>query len=517
VNKLIENIEKRISLINEEIFLEETKPHKEFIISEMKRIGIEKLPYSYSALKNFIDPKTMDIHYNKHYRGYVDKLNKALSKKDYGDVELENIVKSISRYNKEIRNNAGGAFNHALFWKMLSPKKQEVNGKILEKINKKYGTFNEFKKKFESIAQKRFGSGWVWVVLTRSENIKIVSTPNQDNPLMNIIKNGGFPILGLDLWEHSYYLKYQNKRDEYIKNFWNHVNWEFVNSLIDKKTKKKPLNEMVEKKQIILESVYDWCSKDEVQSFRSVFNMNKELVNIFRFAIEDSLKKVFPEHYYERNKYDGENLAGVYDLERTGRSVINKLNTHYFGFCILLKDVNKVLRHEGKPEIKIVGLTPSEQIQNVKRFTELIKQYKDRIFNKNSTTLKKIMEVVAGSDKIGNKNEENSAIILKKFYGDKNVKIIAGLGNVNDALSGVDCIVTINGKDYTLQIKPVGQIVEEGDYFRMKDTGRAKHYDTDVLAFIKGDTLYLFNNSKAEMDKGDFYLPKSSLLRTLTN
>jgi Fe-Mn family superoxide dismutase len=228
----------------------------------------------------------MDIHYNKHYRGYVDKLNKALSKKDYGDVELENIVKSISRYNKEIRNNAGGAFNHALFWKMLSPKKQEVNGKILDKINRKYGTFNEFKKKFESIAQKRFGSGWVWVVLTRSENIKIVSTPNQDNPLMNIIKNGGFPILGLDLWEHSYYLKYQNKRDEYIKNFWDYVNWEFVNSLIDKKTKKKPLTETIDKKNIILEDKFEGCTKDDIFAIRSVFNMNGEVVKIFREWID---------------------------------------------------------------------------------------------------------------------------------------------------------------------------------------------------------------------------------------
>ena len=515
MNKLIENIEKKISLINEEIFLEETKPYKEFIISEMKRIGIEKLPYSYSALKNFIDPKTMDIHYNKHYRGYVDKLNKALSKKDYGDVELENIVKSISRYNKEIRNNAGGAFNHALFWKMLSPKKQEVSGKILDKINRKYGTFNEFKKKFESIAQKRFGSGWVWVVLTRSENIKIVSTPNQDNPLMNIIKNGGFPILGLDLWEHSYYLKYQNKRDEYIKNFWDYVNWEFVNSLIDKKTKKKPLTETIDKKNIILEDKFEGCTKDDIFAIRSVFNMNGEVVKIFREWIDKSIKEVFPDKYYGRNEYDGKNLSGIYNLEQSGRSIINKLNTHYVGFCILLKDINKVLRYEGRPEIKIIGVKPSEQLEQTKRLGEEIYRFKDRIFNVDSPTFKKIMDVITGSNTKGQKNEDNVIKILKSIYGDINVKPVGALGSKEDALLGIDCIVTINGKDYTIQIKPFGEIIDEGEYYRMKETGKTKKYNTDVLAFIKGDTIYLFNNNKSKIDQGDFYLPKSSLLRKI--
>ena len=186
VQSLIEGLENK-----NEVLLTEQKE----IIEEMKKIGIEKLPYSYSSLQRFIDPKTMNVHYNKHYKGYVKKLNKALSEKNYGDVELEEIVKGISRYNKTIRNNAGGAFNHALFWKMLSPKKQELKGELLEKINKQFGSLTKFKKEFEEIAKKSFGSGWVWLTLSNGR-LKIVTTPNQDNPLMNIVKDGGFPILG---------------------------------------------------------------------------------------------------------------------------------------------------------------------------------------------------------------------------------------------------------------------------------------------------------------------------------
>ena len=239
---MYEGINKKINLLKESILITEKQNiQKEFIL-EMKKIGIEKLPYSYSALKQFVDPETMDIHYNKHYKGYVKKLNDALSKKNYKDVDLEDIIKSISKYDTKVRNNAGGAFNHALFWKMLSPKKQIPKGEIFEKITKQYGNIKKMKDEFNEVAKERFGSGWVWLVLTKTNRLKIMSTPNQDNPLMNIIKDGGYPLLGLDLWEHAYYLRYRNKRDEYIKKFWNHINWEFVNELYLLK-KKGSLNE----------------------------------------------------------------------------------------------------------------------------------------------------------------------------------------------------------------------------------------------------------------------------------
>ena len=233
--KLIKNVQ----LLNEQILLREREEIRENFLLEMKKIGIEKLPYSYSAMKQFVDPETMDVHYNKHYKGYVKKLNDALSKKNYKDLELEDIIKSISKFDDKVRNNAGGAFNHALFWKMLSPKKQRPFGEVYEKIKKQYGNIKKLKDEFNQVAIDRFGSGWAWLILTKNGRLKIMSTPNQDNPLMNIIKDGGYPLLGLDVWEHAYYLRYKNKRDEYVKNFWDHVNWEFVNDLyISKSTKK---------------------------------------------------------------------------------------------------------------------------------------------------------------------------------------------------------------------------------------------------------------------------------------
>ena len=224
----MKKIEQKIKELETVILGNHVLKEQRLLITEMKKIGIEKLPYSYSALKQFIDPETMEFHYNKHYKGYVDKLNDALSKKKYGDLELIQIIKTIDRFDKTIRNNAGGAFNHALFWNMLSPKPTKLKGELYQKIIKQYGSFPTFKKEFEKIAKERFGSGWVWLIITSKNTLKIMSTPNQDNPLMNVIEGGGFPILGLDLWEHAYYLKYRNKRDEYIVNFWKVVNWDFV-------------------------------------------------------------------------------------------------------------------------------------------------------------------------------------------------------------------------------------------------------------------------------------------------
>jgi Fe-Mn family superoxide dismutase len=316
----MKHIENKIKLITEEIQNVEKQENETLFLNEMKKIGIEKLPYSYSALKQFIDAETMNYHYNKHYKGYVDKLNAALKNKDYGDLELEEIVKSISRFNKTIRNNAGGAFNHALFWKMLSPKTQTPNGDVIKQIKKDFNTFANFKKEFETIAKDRFGSGWVWLVLTKRNTLKIVSTANQDNPLMNVVEDGGYPILGLDLWEHAYYLKYRNKKDDYIKNFWKCVNWEFVNKLYTMRVDNK-LNESAELKSVISEGKSERCSREMNEAIRMVFNINPKVKTIFKDGINRMLKEVFPDNYYGNNEYAEGEVAGVYDLETQGRSV----------------------------------------------------------------------------------------------------------------------------------------------------------------------------------------------------
>jgi Fe-Mn family superoxide dismutase len=308
---------KSLNLLSESLIQkitgEKSLPETKFFINEMKTIGIEKLPYGYASLRRFIDPETMKFHYQKHYKGYVNKLNSALRKKEYGDVELEKIVKQISKYNTTIRNNAGGAFNHALFWKMLSPTPQKPNGDILDKIKKDFGSYREFKERFESVAKKRFGSGWVWLVMTKSGRLKVMPTQNQDNPLMNIFDKGGFPVLGLDLWEHAYYLKYQNKRDEYIQNFWEAINWKFVNELYLSKTKKEEtLNEsfMINEQK----ESYSPIGK-EIQNYMFILSNNKNLLWTFRKCIDSVLSDVYGENYYEKGEYAPGEMSGVYDID----------------------------------------------------------------------------------------------------------------------------------------------------------------------------------------------------------
>jgi Fe-Mn family superoxide dismutase len=223
---IFNNLKNKIELIESKIA--NVSFNNEKIINEIKKVSVEKLPYDFDELDLFIDSETMKTHYNKHYKGYVEKLNVELEKIKGKDLDLEEIVSSISKFNTKVRNNGGGAFNHALFWKMLSPVKTKLENPLLYKLETTFGSFEKFKEKFEEEAKSRFGSGWVWLVLTKTNRLKIITTPNQDNPLMLSGRNKSYPLLGLDLWEHAYYLKYKNERDRYIKNFWKVVNWGFV-------------------------------------------------------------------------------------------------------------------------------------------------------------------------------------------------------------------------------------------------------------------------------------------------
>lgn len=511
----MKKIEERINLINEQLLKEEFKVNQKFILSEMKRIGIEKLPYSYSSLKNFIDSETMSTHYNKHYKGYVKKLNDALSKKEYGDLELEEIIKSIGKYDETIRNNAGGAFNHALFWKMLSPKKQNIKGDILEKIKTDFGSYKEFKDVFEEVAKERFGSGWVWLILTKGNKLKVMSTPNQDNPLMNVVKNGGYPILGLDLWEHAYYLKYKNEKNNYIKNFWDCVNWEFVNKMLSTKMKTK-LTESIFSRNLLVESKSTSCSREMAETYRFMFNVNPEVKKIFRYSIENVLKNVFPKNFYSYNEYEQGQLSGIYDLESKGRSVINKLNTNYYGFCILVNDLNKLLKIQNQPPLNFIGKTPKEQIDEVKRMTSIIENYGSRIFNQESDTFKNIMSVLSFTNKKGDTTENTTVEILKKQFGNNNVVKVGELGSEKDMLKGIDCIITDKGKEYTAQIKPYSGIKESENEITILNSGQVKRYSTDWIIFSKGNTILIFENYKSKIVDGDFVFPQDSLIYTLS-
>ncbi len=511
----MKKIEEKINLISEEIKKVEKEAVKESLIVEMKKIGIDRLPYSYSALKKFIDAETMNVHYNKHYKGYVEKLNDALSKKKYGDLELEEIIKSISRFDKTIRNNAGGAFNHALFWKMLSPKTQNPGGEVLKQIKKDFKTYTTFKNKFEEVAKERFGSGWVWLVLTKRNKLKIVSTPNQDNPLMNVVEDGGYPLLGLDLWEHAYYLKYRNKRDEYIKNFWLCVNWDFVNKLYSMRMEKK-LNETENLRTVLSEGKSERCSREETEAIRMVFNINPRVKDIFKVSINKILREVFPDNYFNVNEFAKGEMAGVYNLEGEGRSVINKLNTNYSCFCVLLNDVNTVLDKSNQPKIQMVGLTPAEQVNEVKKLVNILEKYKFRIFNRESATFQNLMRILAQTDSWGQKREDVTVDILKKKFGKDNVRAIGKLGSREDMIGGIDCEIDVAGTTHTSQIKPFTALKKIDGFIHVFGSANVKKYSTDWLIFTKNNKdVVVFRNKNSKIVDGQYVFPEKDLIYSL--
>lgn len=187
------------------------------------------LAYATDALEPHIDKATMEIHHGKHHQAYVTNLNKALEGKPEANSNIEDIIKNISKFPAAVRNNGGGHFNHTLFWTVLGPNKGgEPTGDLAKAINDAFGSFADFKTKIQEAGATRFGSGWAWLSVGADGKLFVSSTPNQDNPLMDIAEQKGTPIFGIDVWEHAYYLKYQNKRPDYLAAIWNVVNWDAV-------------------------------------------------------------------------------------------------------------------------------------------------------------------------------------------------------------------------------------------------------------------------------------------------
>lgn len=193
---------------------------------------LSDLPYSYTALEPHIDARTMEIHHSKHHQAYVNNLNAALQGTEHEGKSLEELLENISKLPMAVRNNGGGHWNHSFFWEIMGPGGGGApSGDVASKIDKNFGSFEEMQKQFAQAAATRFGSGWAWLCVDADDNLFITSTPNQDNPLMDVAEKKGRPILGLDVWEHAYYLHYQNRRPDYVTSWWNVVNWEVVGKL----------------------------------------------------------------------------------------------------------------------------------------------------------------------------------------------------------------------------------------------------------------------------------------------
>jgi Fe-Mn family superoxide dismutase len=198
------------------------------------------LSYAYNALEGSIDAQTMEIHYTKHAAGYVSNLNKAIAGTPQEKETLFQILSKVSTLSPTIRNNAGGHFNHELFWTMLTPvKNTQPSAKLLKAITETFGSLDAFKEKIGKAGAERFGSGWAWLSVDKNGKLFVSSTPNQDNPLMDVVEEKGTPILGIDVWEHAYYLKYQNKRADYLAAIWNVLNWKEVSMRYENALSKK--------------------------------------------------------------------------------------------------------------------------------------------------------------------------------------------------------------------------------------------------------------------------------------
>ena len=195
------------------------------------------LPYAHDALEPYIDVTTMQIHHGKHHQAYVDNLNKAIAGTPNENKSLEELVKAAGSIIPAVRNNGGGHWNHSFFWEILGPKAGgSPSGKLGDAVNSAFGSFDAFKEKFANAGMTRFGSGWAWLIV-KDGKLEVSSTPNQDNPLMDVAEVKGSPILGVDVWEHAYYLKYQNRRADYLAAFWNVVDWSKVASHFDASSK----------------------------------------------------------------------------------------------------------------------------------------------------------------------------------------------------------------------------------------------------------------------------------------
>jgi Fe-Mn family superoxide dismutase len=476
-------INDKVLILETQILLEQKIETKNNLLVEMKKIGIEKLPYSYSSLSRFIDSKTMNVHYNKHYKGYVDKLNDAL-KDNKGDLELEDIIKTISKYDNKVRNNAGGAFNHALFWKMLSPKKQRPHGEIYEKIKKDFGNIKKLKDEFNQVAKDRFGSGWAWLYLSKDGKLKIMSTPNQDNPLMNVVKKGGFPLLGLDVWEHAYYLKYQNKRDEYISKFWDVVNWEFVNDLYLSKTKKENIKESVESKEII----------NEISTTFAFPYTPKQLRDLINSQYVGCLGKKYKNGCIGRIQTkkcttDVGILGGEYAEKKHGGtsqwSIVNRFDTN-----------SKV-----KKEIYNIWLEETEGLTDFKTW---IKEHVYDLFANEGMYLDRLAEINVGTIEVGKENENYATSIIRQIY--KLNPDEEGMtyelyehcsGDINDRKKGQDIVLKIKGGDTIyFQVKPFTNNLnhieffdggDRGYYFKVESWHTNKKYkeeNVDIILYV---------------------------------
>jgi hypothetical protein len=342
-----------------------------------------------------------------------------------------------------------------------------------------------------------------------------MSTPNQDNPLMNVIEGGGFPLLGLDLWEHAYYLKYRNKRDEYISNFWKVVNWEFVQRMYEMKIETKLLESTNFQKLITESKDPQFCDPKEVIFFRDLINNNR-IKRIYQDGVTDVLKKRFSQFWVDGTTQE---MSGFYGVESPeGRSILNNLNTNFNAFCLLVKAVNKQIDNIGKPEKKFQFW--KEEKRNPKetaRFISALDHFKNEIFTKENEDFINIIKVLKKLWDRGQKSENSANKKIEDYFeGKAKIEKIGSHGAKMDAFKGIDVMINLDGTEYSAQIKPFSNIIVNGDQIELMNTGNVKHYTVDWLIFInpKTNKILIFKNEPIS-DKDKYVFNINSLLHEI--
>jgi hypothetical protein len=343
-----------------------------------------------------------------------------------------------------------------------------------------------------------------------------MSTPNQDNPLMNVIEDGGFPLLGLDVWEHAYYLKYKNRRDEYIKNFWTVVNWKFVEDMYRMKTESNLIQEQ-SLKHLINESKSSFCTSGEKEFYRMLMQ-NKAIKNIYSNGIRKILKDTFESNWKPATK---DEMSGIYELEifpsdEKGRSIINKLDTNFSVLCFFVKDMNRVLKSQDIEELNFFT-TPANQEKEIKRMLNYIEKYSNRIFDPKSAIFKNIFEVLTKKHQIGENREDFAKKIISVNLPESVVNKVGRLGSKEDAFKKIDLEITIGGNTKKAQVKGFMELIpSEGKVVVTGAGDTVKYPNIDWMVFVnlQRKKVVIFENT-GNVVMGNYVFDENAMIYNL--